>query len=408
VWQSIGDCLPEANRTDVWLGWGQKGGIWGSEESRPWPPLDSFPAFSIIPNGVGHSATPDGNSQATLFFLLFRALPASKRSISKSGNIGSKTLSTDITSTIIPWLLGGLAGLTALSLTLTTYSWRESKRSPYYFLRRQAEQQMQSYSLITVVLLVGMLFVGTYAWQAPQDSTVRMVQIDNAKPVLLSNSQQDSEMVSLTNPVTGNGLASNTAVPEAVVLRGNSTEELYQASLRTLTDLQMSGEPLGLDLDTTTDNITNTLSLTTTNALPPTATQTLALPPEYAGLRWSSELSDDTIITPLVFSDVVDDDLQPLNPSRLYQQGFFTIYATFAYEGMADGLSWSWVWRRDGQPISGGHELWSYGDEGPGYVYLAPPEGFSPGQYTVEIWVNETLMTQGNLFVTTDAAAANN
>lgn len=332
------------------------------------------------------------------------------------------TLSTDITTTIIPWLLGGLLALTALSSALTIYSWRESKRSPYYFLRRQAEQQMQTYSLTTIGLLIGMLFVGTYAWQGPQDTTLRVALIDNAKPALIAEAATDSLANSTTitdvplsrnsSPLTDTmtdsveAVAEDTAVPESVVLEGNTFAELASASSQNLSDRQINDTPTAALDDTAVElDVAEPAADVALNA--DEANLEASLPPEYMGLDWDVDMDDNTTISELTFSDDVDGDLRPTNPSRLFEEGFYTIYATFDYEGMADGMSWSWVWRRDGQVINGGHELWSYGDDGPGYVFLNPQEGFSPGQYVVEVWVNEELMTQANLFVTADAAANN-
>ncbi len=326
-------------------------------------------------------------------------------------------LSTDITTTIIPWLLGGLIALAALSSALTIYSWRESKRSPYYFLRRQAEQQMQTYSLTTIGLLVGLLFVGTYAWQGPQDTTMRVALIDNAKPTLVANSVNQlpsNERLASAPAMEANeqtvSNTPNTAVPEIVVLRGANSAELSLASLRELGESQPNGA-VSVNLD---DTAVDALSLDETveteengEALELKESAEAALPPEFSGLSWSTELSPDTDISPLIFSNDVDADLRATNPSRLFKEGSYTIYATFEYAGMNDGMSWSWVWRFNGQVISGGHELWNYGDEGPGYVFLNPEEGFSPGEYVVEIWVNEELTTQANLFVTVDTAANN-
>jgi hypothetical protein len=73
-----------------------------------------------------------------------------------------------------------------------------------------------------------------------------------------------------------------------------------------------------------------------------------------------------------------------------------------------DGLAWAWVWRHNGKVIDGGNELWAYGDEGPGYIYLSPEEGFLEGNYTLEIWVNGQLLSQGVALMNDAAVAAGN
>ncbi|MBK7180127.1 MAG: hypothetical protein IPH82_23580 [Chloroflexi bacterium] len=54
-----------------------------------------------------------------------------------------------------------------------------------------------------------------------------------------------------------------------------------------------------------------------------------------------------------------------------------TLYATFDYSEMEDGMAWAWVWRHNGEVLEGGNELWDYGNEGPGFIYLSPEEGSS-------------------------------
>jgi hypothetical protein len=104
----------------------------------------------------------------------------------------------------------------------------------------------------------------------------------------------------------------------------------------------------------------------------------------------------------------VTSDFAALDARNIFPEGFFTIYATFDYEEMSDGMAWAWVWRRDGEVISGGNELWAYGDNGPGYVYLNPEEGFQRGEYTVEVWVNSELLTTASLVVNNAAISAGN
>ena len=118
-----------------------------------------------------------------------------------------------------------------------------------------------------------------------------------------------------------------------------------------------------------------------------------------------SELTEKTTLGSIAFSRQVSDAYEPVLPSRIFEAGYYTIYATFSYDGMADGMEWAWVWRHNGQPVSGGTQLWNYGADGPGYVYLNPEEGFQPGQYTLQVWVNEQLMTESNLIVTAAATS---
>ena len=97
-----------------------------------------------------------------------------------------------------------------------------------------------------------------------------------------------------------------------------------------------------------------------------------------------------------------------INPANVFGEGFYTLYATFDYSNMADGMAWAWVWRQNGEVIDGGNEYWAYGDEGPGYIYLSPEEGFGEGRYSLEIWVNGELMGQASATMNDAAVSAGN
>ena len=84
------------------------------------------------------------------------------------------------------------------------------------------------------------------------------------------------------------------------------------------------------------------------------------------------------------------------------------MYATFSYDGMEDGMVWSWVWRHDGEVVEGGNEVWEYGQDGPGYIYYNPENGFRAGLYTLEVWVNGELFTRSNMRMTGSALSSGN
>ncbi|MEM9773242.1 MAG: hypothetical protein AAF902_01585 [Chloroflexota bacterium] len=301
-------------------------------------------------------------------------------------------------NTIIPWILGGLILLLSLGVWQTLKFWRESKRSPYYFLRKQAEQKMQTYSMGTVATAVLLLFFVSYARQPVVDNSLRMVTIQNAKPALLSNPQAGELVVTLEETIE-EVVESEGAGPEIIALEGDTATDLSAdlVALETRTDssaveLEDSVELAALD------------SFEVEGAVIPTVEATI-LPAEFSSVVAEVDMNSNTEITALEFSDGINNvSYAPVQPSRLYNEGFYTVYATFDYDGMSDGMSWAWVWRQDGRVIGGGNELWNYGVDGPGYVYLEPVQGFSTGEYTVEIYVNDTLMSTESMFVTDDLA----
>lgn len=276
---------------------------------------------------------------------------------------GLKTILIGILpNTIIPWLLGGLLLLVLVTLSITYKSWRESKRSPYFFLRIQAAKKMQRYLAASISLILATVATTAYSWQAPADSTSRVALLRHAKPAL------DGNLIEVE--------------PE----------------------LSAEASPAAVEINTLAFGDTAAAGIIDQQAmlLPSTS-----LPGEYDQLEPSVQLNKATTIDSIAFSTDISGDYQALDPSHRFTQGFFTLYATFAYEQMADGMVWSWVWRRNGDVIDGGNQVWDYGDEGPGYVYLRPEEGFGLGDYFVDIWVNGEQMAGSN-FTVIDSITANN
>lgn len=264
-----------------------------------------------------------------------------------------------IAETIIPWVLGALLLLTLIMLISSIKAWRELKRSPYFFLRQQAEKRLQRYSSTSFVLLLMTVAFAAYAWQAPQDTTPRVATLTNAKP-------PQAEIVALLDRRAAVQVAAVDGVAQVV----------------TVVDV--------LRLD---------------GGVAPASPQ---LPTAYDRFEPTAPLNPDTALGEILFSTEINDQYEAKNPGRIFPQGFFTLYATFSYDAMADGMAWAWVWRYNGEVVDGGNELWKYGDDGPGYIFYGPEEGFQAGEYALEVWVNGELLTAGSVIMNSAAALSGN
>lgn len=275
-----------------------------------------------------------------------------------------------LSGTIAPWLLGVLGLLTLLTIAITMKAWRDAKTSPYFFLRRQALKRMQSYFMASLALLAATGAAAAYSWQPPQDTTLRYAAITNAKPVQFSLSAARAN---------SSALDVEDDIPEVVQYERYPGLEQTRNGNGDLTQ----GEA----------------SLLQTGS---------SLPEEFNRVEPRAPLNNNTELGDISFSTSVTDRYEPINPDRRFVAGHFRLYATFTYEGMVNGMAWSWVWRFNGEAVSGGNEIWNYGSSGPGYIYLAPEEGFQPGQYTLEVWVNgERRLTQGAVTITPGVSAGN-
>ena len=219
---------------------------------------------------------------------------------------------------------------------------------------------MQRYLVATLVLLLLSVATTAYAWQTPQSLPPQHARLSYAKP----------------------SFAAAVAVDETLLAESSPTA------------VEISLSPVINRVAATASELSDPL-------LKP------ALPEDYDQLEPAIDLQLDTAIGDISFSTKISDDYQALEAGRRFGKGFFTLYATFDYDGLADGMTWSWVWRHNNQVVDGGNQVWSYGDEGPGYVYFQPEEGFQLGDYSLEVWVNDALLAQSNFSVIDSISASN-
>jgi len=244
------------------------------------------------------------------------------------------------------------------------------KRSPYFFQRLQAGKRLQTYLSASFALFVITMIVGFYAWQEPVDSTVRSAIISNSKPI-----------------------------PEIEEVE----EEAFPSLDETIVDESISTEDRDIALGLAEPNP----QLITVIEQPLVATQ-LTLPETYDRLNPEADLKDNSNLGTLTFSTEVTESYDAVDPRQIFAEGFYTLYATFDYEGLDDGMVWSWVWRHNGNVVEGGNEVWAYGQEGPGYIFFSPEEGFQAGQYSLDVWVNGELMAQSSAVMNNASISANN
>jgi hypothetical protein len=224
----------------------------------------------------------------------------------------------------------------------------------------QAAKKMQSYAVAALGLIIATLATTAYAWQSPADTTPRVAILSHAKPSPVARVASPDSAVAID------------ASPVALDIN------LSPASVE-ISPIEVGNDPL----------------------------QRSELPESYNQFNPTVELKDSTVLGDIFFSTDINSSYEAINPGRRFTEGFYTIYATFSYDGMADGMVWSWVWRHNGQVIDGGNQVWEYGVDGPGYVYLRPETGFLLGEYTLDVWVNGKLLTQSSFTITEGVSAAN-
>lgn len=270
----------------------------------------------------------------------------------------------NLSGTITPWILGTLILLLSLALAVVFKSWREMKRSPYFFMRLQAEKRLQTYSFASLGLLAATALFAIYALRPTVDNTPLVAILTNAKPVsdeIAALAIQDRTAVQFTP---------ETAVTSQIV--STSSEPVFLADADSLVQAA------------------------------------LELPEQFNRFEPKVALNENTNLGTISFSTKISDNYEAIDSTNIFAVGSYTVYATFSYDGMADGMAWSWVWRHDGEVVDGGNEYWDYGADGPGYIFFNPEEGFRAGEYTLEVWVNGEQLTRSNLRMTGSTLSSGN
>ena len=241
---------------------------------------------------------------------------------------------------------------------------------------------MQRYMVMSTVLVLLVAVATAYAWQTPEDTVQQVGVLKHAKP----------------NPELFNGEMDEKA-PEAAA----DSPEVAALSLTPPTerDTTFSVD----DLAKSQDSPEAAPSTSEDSPAEATVSETETTVSESAPVDEAS--FSDSQLGGISFSLDIGDNYQAVNPGYQFGEGFYTLYATFAYQGMSDGMNWAWSWQRNGAEIEGGNQVWSYGQQGPGYIYFQPEEGFRAGEYSLAIWVDDELQSQSS-FSVSDSVAANN
>jgi hypothetical protein len=166
---------------------------------------------------------------------------------------------------------------------------------------------------------------------------------------------------------------------------------------------------------TLTPTITDTPLVSDT----PTGTPTPYLPLAVeAGFISVVTPNPDAVISPIQFGTSIKNSVLEF-PSTLLRNPIIRVFAYFSYDSMTPGAQWTAVWYRNGEYMS--HESYPWDGGTGGYYYSecvipsaagestgckTPPDGWQPGNYSVQIYVGVTFKRSGFFSVEGEAPAA--
>ncbi len=100
----------------------------------------------------------------------------------------------------------------------------------------------------------------------------------------------------------------------------------------------------------------------------------------------------------LVFSPDVTENDQPTQIVTQLPSGATSLYAFWDYDGMADGMTWSARWYRDGsllRDVSWVDDVWQGGERGNWWVGITNESGLSDGEYRIELYAGDEMLLEG-------------
>jgi len=157
-----------------------------------------------------------------------------------------------------------------------------------------------------------------------------------------------------------------------------------------------------------TPTSTSQPSPTPTSVPTPTPTPTPAYPLPVTALTpkpGATPAPLDARITLVTFA-LDQENGRPVDPGDTFPPGDHRVYLFFTYEGMRQGVVWTYGWYHDGEYLDGNTCLWGvveetcprvFGEKGSTFLFFNPravetgeyPDGYVPGTYEVRIWIED-------------------
>lgn len=250
-------------------------------------------------------------------------------------------------SSLIFW--GCLAGL-LIGIFFLIKSYRDSKRSPYFFMREEAAIRMRRLALVVVILLAIIVLLTTG----------------------LLKPREEVRLAEATLTMTPTSSPTPTSVPPtATPTPQPPTPTAQPISIPTYT---VTSSP--------TPGIEASPTLTHTPRIKASPT------PTHTRIPAAKTPAPEAAFGPVTFSRSITADNEPLRPGTVFPANTKRIYAFFEYSNMSNGVPWSQVWSWRGEEIVAESELWPWGTRGIAWIFHDIP---GPGWYEVRLYIGDRL-----------------
>ncbi len=118
--------------------------------------------------------------------------------------------------------------------------------------------------------------------------------------------------------------------------------------------------------------------------------------------RASRAVKDEVAESPfsmMLFCTRITKDGRPIDPADVLPAKTKSIFATFEFEGMKNGSTFTQVWALDGKKIVENQEKWDDGEQGRKAIKLSKAKGLPDGEYHLVMAVGGTVVGEGKVHV---------
>ncbi len=279
-----------------------------------------------------------------------------------------------------------------IGLIVIVKSYRDSKRSPYFFMREEATFRLRQalfvfVPLLAITVLLGLDLIRSKGGPTPLVETPTVEVPATAQP-------PTAEATATTQPPTAE--ASATIQPPTVETRATTPISTVEAPatetptmLPTQTTIPSQSPTSTLSpppLPTPTSQATVTLTITAEIGSPtPTRTSIPPLGTPPSGARLDS----------ITFARGMSNN-KPLGPATDFPAGTEQVYAFFEYTGMKNGLPWGHAWYLNGDEIIAEKLTWELGRSGTAWLFIRIQKS---GNYELRLFIEEQLVQTGTFRV---------
>jgi hypothetical protein len=109
---------------------------------------------------------------------------------------------------------------------------------------------------------------------------------------------------------------------------------------------------------------------------------------------------EDAHITIVTLAADKDGAGRPVDPGTEFPPGDHRVYLFIAYDGMANGVAWTFAIYRDGEFLDASTQLWEWGADGKTYLYFKPPGGYKAGVYEMRVFIQDRVQGVAQFVIT--------